>query len=62
MSWESNTEATDYAVLCAVVYQSPKYNKDYVYDFSDFLTWGAGVVVLFDAIFIIILKTMHLIQ
>ncbi len=34
-----------YSVLCAVVYRPPKYNKDFISDFSDFL---AGIMPKYD--------------
>ncbi len=34
-----------YSVLCAVVYRPPKYNKDFINDFSDFL---AGIMPKYD--------------
>lgn len=37
-------------VLCAVVYRPPKYNKDFVNDFSDFL---AGIMPNYDRVLIV---------
>lgn len=36
--------------LCVVIYQLPKYNKDFIDEFSDFLT---GLVPNYDSILIV---------